>query len=108
MVAITGPGDPLATPDITLQAIELVRARYPEVKIGLKTLGIGSAALAGKLARAGLNYVEMQVDGTKAAVLEKIYAWIRPGMKTLKISARRWPCSSRSSAMEYPPSSFMS
>ncbi|OGR19907.1 MAG: hypothetical protein A2X81_17380 [Desulfobacterales bacterium GWB2_56_26] len=86
MVAITGPGDPLATPDITLQTIELVRARYPELKIGLRTLGMGSAALAGKLARAGLNYVEMQVDGTKPAVLEKIYAWIRPGMKTLKTS----------------------
>ena len=28
----------------------------------------------------------MQVDGTKPAVLEKIYAWIRPGMKTLKTS----------------------
>ena len=86
MVAITGPGDPLATPDITLQAIEQVRTRYPEVKIGLRTLGMGSAALAGKLARTGLNYVEMQVDGTKPAVLEKIYAWIRPGMKTLKTS----------------------
>jgi len=86
MVAITGPGDPLATPDITLQTIELIRARYPEVKIGLRTLGLGSATLAGRLARAGLNYVEMQVDGTKPAVLEKIYAWIRPGMKTLKTS----------------------
>lgn len=86
MVAITGPGDPLATPEITLHAIEAIRARYPAVPIGLKTLGLGSAALAGRLARAGLDYLEMQVDGTKAAVLEKIYAWIRPGMKTLKIS----------------------
>ncbi len=86
MVAITGPGDPLATPDITLQTIEQTRASYPDVKIGLKTLGLGSSALAGKLARAGLDYVEIQVDGTKPAVLEKIYAWIRPGMKTLKIS----------------------
>jgi nitrogen fixation protein NifB len=86
MVAITGPGDPLATPDITLHAIKQVRARYPAVKIGLKTLGIGSAALAAELARAGLNYVEMQVDGITPAILEKIYAWIRPGLKTLKIA----------------------
>ena len=86
MVAITGPGDPLATPDITLQAIERIRADYPDLKIGLRTLGIGSGALAGQLARAGLDYVEMQVDGTRPAVVEKIYAWIRPGMKTLRIS----------------------
>ncbi|KJS03277.1 MAG: hypothetical protein VR65_02140 [Desulfobulbaceae bacterium BRH_c16a] len=86
MVAITGPGDPLATPDITLHAVKLVRERYPEVRIGLKTLGIGSAAMAGELARAGLDYVEMQVDGIQPAILEKIYAWIRPGLKTLKIS----------------------
>lgn len=28
----------------------------------------------------------MQVDGVRAEILEKIYAWIRPGLKTLKIS----------------------
>jgi nitrogen fixation protein NifB len=87
MVAITGPGDPLATPDITLETVRTVRKQYPEVKIGIKTLGIGSDRLAGELARAGVNYVEMQVDGIKAAVLEKIYAWIRPGAKTLKVGA---------------------
>ncbi len=85
MVAITGPGDPLATPDITLETVRMVHDRYPAVQIGLKTLGLGSEKLAGKLARAGVNYVEMQVDGVKTDVLEKIYAWIRPGLKTLKV-----------------------
>lgn len=85
MVAIIGPGDPLATPDITLETVRMVRERYPAVKIGLKTLGIGSERLAGDLARAGVNYVEMQVDGIKTDILEKIYAWIRPGLRTLKV-----------------------
>lgn len=85
MVAITGPGDPLATPDITLETVRMVRARYPAVKIGLKTIGFGSERLAGDLARAGVNYVEMQVDGIKTDILEKIYAWIRPGLRTLKV-----------------------
>ncbi len=62
-----------------------MRERYPQVRIGLKTLGIGSDRLAGDLARAGVNYVEMQVDGIKSEILEKIYAWIRPGSKTLKV-----------------------
>jgi len=86
MVAITGPGDPLATPDITLNTVQMVRKRYPKVKIGIRTLGIGSDRLAGDLARAGVDYLEMQVDGVKKDILEKIYAWIRPGLKTLKIS----------------------
>jgi nitrogen fixation protein NifB len=85
MVAITGPGDPLATPDITLDTIDLVRRRYPLLKIGLRTMGIGSARLAADLARSGLVYVEMQVDGVRADILEKVYAWIRPAAKTLKI-----------------------
>jgi len=86
MVAITGPGDPLATPDITLETVRQVKKRYPRVKIGLKTIGLGSEKLAGDLARAGVDYVEMQVDGIKADVLAKIYAWVRPGLKTLKIN----------------------
>ncbi|MFN2355545.1 MAG: dinitrogenase iron-molybdenum cofactor biosynthesis protein [Desulfopila sp.] len=86
MVAITGPGDPLATPGITISAVEQIRARYPYLKIGLKTHGIGSDKLAGALAQAGVDYVEMQVNGVRAEILEKIYAWIRPGLKTLKIS----------------------
>ncbi len=85
MVAITGPGDPLASPDITLETVRMVRERYPAVKIGLKTLGLGCDRLAGDLARAGVNYVEMQVDGTKTDILEKIYAWIRPRLRTLKV-----------------------
>lgn len=85
MAAITGPGDPLASADITLETVRMVHSRYPKLKIGLKTLGLGSEKLAGDLARAGVTYVEMQVDGVKADILEKIYAWIRPGLKTLKV-----------------------
>ena len=85
MVALAGPGDPLATPDTTLHAIRLIRRNYPKMRIGLNTIGLDSERLAGELARAGLNFVEMQVDGIKAEVLKKIYAWIRPGLKTLKI-----------------------
>ncbi len=84
-VAITGPGDPLATPDITLEIVQRIRQTYPEMKIVLKTLGMGSEKLAGELARAGITAIEMMVDGIKAEILEKIYAWIRPGLKTLKI-----------------------
>ncbi|MFW2368167.1 MAG: NifB/NifX family molybdenum-iron cluster-binding protein [Desulforhopalus sp.] len=85
IVTISGPGDPLATPDITLHTIRQIRRNYDDIKIGLKSFGIGSEKLAGDLARAGLNFLEMQVDGVKAEILEKLYAWIRPGQKTINI-----------------------
>lgn len=86
MAAITGPGDPLATPEITLALAETIKARFPDLPIGLLTLGIGSSRLAGDLAKSGISYVEMKVEGVRAEILEKLFAWIRPGAKTLKLS----------------------
>lgn len=86
LAAISGPGDPLATPDITLNIITQIKKLYPRLKVGLKTYGIGSEKLASQLADAGLDYVEIQVDAMRSEMLEKLYAWIRPGKKTLKIS----------------------
>lgn len=86
LAAISGPGDPLATPDITLNIITQIKKLYPKLKVGLKTYGIGSEKLASQLADAGLDYVEIQVDAMRSEMLERLYAWIRPGKKTLKIS----------------------
>lgn len=86
MVALSGPGDPLATPEITLYAIQEILKQFPGLSIGLRTLGMNSKELAPDLAQAGVEYVELQVDGVRTEILEKLYAWIRPGQKTLKIS----------------------
>lgn len=85
MAAITGPGDPLAVPDTTLRTIDLVKKHYPDMKVGIKTLGIGTEKFASDMAAAGVSCVEMVVNGVKEEILEKLYAWIRPGQKTLKI-----------------------
>jgi nitrogen fixation protein NifB len=85
LVVICGPGDPLATPELTLQTIQAIKERFPDLPVSLQTMGLGSAQLAGSLARAGLSLVEILVDGVQAAVLEKIYAWIRPGLRTLPL-----------------------
>jgi nitrogen fixation protein NifB len=85
MAAITGPGDPLAVPDTTLKTLDLIKKQFPDLQLGIKTLGIGGDRFAKDLASAGLSYVEVEVNGVQHEVLEKIYAWIRPGQKTLKI-----------------------
>lgn len=86
MAAIAGPGDPLATPDLTLAMAKAVKSRFPDLSVGLLTLGIGSSKLAGELAEAGIDYVEMKVEGVRTEILEKLFAWIRPGAKTLKLA----------------------
>ena len=85
MVAISGPGDPLGVPDTTIRTFDLVRARYPEAVLAIRTLGIGAERFAAQLAAAGVGYVEMAVNGITVETIEKLYAWIRPGQKTLKI-----------------------
>ncbi|THB78014.1 MAG: radical SAM protein [Desulfobulbaceae bacterium] len=85
LISINGPGDPLAVPDTTLKTIELVKKKYPDIMVGIKTLGIGSDRFASALFSAGLGLVEMVVNGVAEEILEKLYAWIRPGQKTLKI-----------------------
>lgn len=86
MVAISGPGDPLAVPDTTLETLRLVKKRYPDMKLGLKSLGIGAEKFGEELTAVGVGYFEMTVNAVKEELLEKIYAWIRPGLKTLKIA----------------------
>ena len=85
LVELCGPGDPLASAETTLAAARQVRARHPHLPLALRTLGCGAARLAGEIAQAGIGYIELLVDAVSAEIYEKIYAWIRPGLKTLPI-----------------------
>lgn len=84
-VGIVGPGDPLATIDITLETLQLIKQDLPEVSFYIRTLGIGGEKYADQLAKLGVNHVEMEIDGLDSEILEKVYAWIRPGFKTLPL-----------------------
>ncbi|MBV5316582.1 MAG: hypothetical protein JZU50_02125 [Desulfobulbaceae bacterium] len=82
-VELGGPGDPLATIAATLETIALLRARFPELRISLATLGFNGAEHAADLAAAGLDQVNLLVDTLDGATAEKLYAWIRPGKKNM-------------------------
>ena len=85
-VLLYGPGDPLAAVEPTLETVDLIRNSFREVKIVIRTLGIGGIQHADRLAAAGVSEVELLLDGIDPGVLEKIYAWVRPGFKTLQLS----------------------
>jgi len=85
-VLIAGPGDPLADVELPLATIGLLRDAFPHLQIVIRTLGIGGLQHADKFQQAGVSEVEIVIDGVLPQVLELIYAWIRPGFKTLKLS----------------------
>jgi nitrogen fixation protein NifB len=85
-VELMGPGDPLASMGTTLEIIKILKKRHPALSISLTTLGLGGAEHAADLAAAGLDKINLLVDTLDSATAEKIYAWVRPGKKTMPLA----------------------
>lgn len=85
-VLLYGPGDPLANIDSTLETIRLLQARFPELGIIVRTLGINGLKYTDKLQKAGIREIELILNGVETSIQEKIYAWVRPGFKTLQLA----------------------
>lgn len=84
---ISGPGDPLAAIGPTLETLQLVRRKFAGMTLGLTTLGINAAECAKTLAEHGVSRVTLRVDAVQAGVAQKLYAWIRPGSRTIPLAA---------------------
>lgn len=84
-IELIGPGDPLVTADLTVAVLRELFARSPLARLSLATLGIGGDRLAKELQQAGMAEIRLQVNAVDPVILEKIYAWIRPGLKTLAL-----------------------
>ena len=87
VTGVRGPGDALADAANTLAFLHMVRAGHPEVQTCLTTIGLGGQDWAGELGRLGLSRVTLLVDTVSLAAADKLYAWIRPGTKTLPRTA---------------------
>ena len=84
-VLLFGPGDPLASIENTIQTAEAIKEIDNNTALTVRTLGIGGEKYADRLAKAGVTKVEIIINGINSATVEKIYAWIRPEFKTLKL-----------------------
>ncbi|MFH2124621.1 MAG: radical SAM protein [Pseudomonadota bacterium] len=84
-VNIFGPGDPLADIGPTLDTLRLLRERYPVMALGIITLGLGGEQFVEGLVKAGVSNVTLLVDSVDLEVVKKLYAWIRPGAKTIPL-----------------------
>lgn len=84
-VELDGPGDPLASMTATLATVALLRQHRPDLTIGLATVGLTGAERAAELATAGISTIALLVETLDAATAEQLYAWIRPGKKTIPL-----------------------
>lgn len=84
-VELTGPGDPLVTMDSTLETAKLIKSHYPEIALSIKTLGINGEKYADQLGSVGINHIELTIDALDTDIMKKLYAWVRPGFKTLPL-----------------------
>lgn len=85
-IELDGPGDPLATLETTLDVLARLKERRPDLPVHLTTLGLGGAAAAPALAEAGLDGVTLLIDTMDPATADKLYAWIRPGKRTVPLA----------------------
>lgn len=85
-VEIGGPGDPLATPEYTVETIRQLRRQYPACTVVVSTLGLFADLHAQTLADNGLSQITLLVDAVDPEIVKKLYAWIRPGKKTVPLA----------------------
>ncbi len=84
-VCIEGPGDALADPQDLLKSIDVLEKTFPEIEIRLTTNGLGAAEWASALAEKRINRITLLTDAVDAETARKIFAWIRPGKRTIAL-----------------------
>lgn len=84
VVGIAGPGDAFAEPELTIETLALVHARFPELLLCVASNGLNAARCAEKLKLVGLTHITFTINAVSPLIGEKIYAWVRDGRKVLR------------------------
>jgi nitrogen fixation protein NifB len=64
----------------------MLREKYPEMPLGLTTMGIGLANQAGQFASLGVTRVTLLVNAVNPQTVKKLYTWIRPGKRNIPLA----------------------
>lgn len=79
VVGIAGPGDPFATPELTLETLRLVRAQFPEMLLCVATNGLALQPHIAELAALAVSHVTLTINAVDASIGAQIYSWMRDG-----------------------------
>lgn len=83
MTGVRGPGDALADAATTLAYLHMVRQGHPHIRTSLTTIGLGGQEWAEELGQLGVERVTLLVDTISPQTADQLYAWVRPGNRTL-------------------------
>ncbi len=72
VIAIAGPGDPLAN-ESTLKTIRLVKERYPEMSLCISTNGLRLPEYADELYSSGVRFVTVTMNGVDPEITKEVY-----------------------------------
>lgn len=82
-VGIIGPGDPFANPDETMETLQLVQRKYPEMILTLTTNGLGIDPYIDELAKMKVNHVTVSLNAIDPEIGSQLYSFVRHGKRVL-------------------------
>jgi nitrogen fixation protein NifB len=84
VVGIAGPGDPFATPELTLNTLSLVRREFPGMLLCVATNGMAIVPYVDDLGAVGVSHVTITVNAVDPGIGKDVYRWFRDGTKVLR------------------------
>ncbi|MBI5249977.1 MAG: radical SAM protein [Desulfomonile tiedjei] len=77
VAGIAGPGDAFANPDLTMEALRLIRERFPDLLLCLATNGLNLSPYVKELAEWKVSHVTVTVNAVDPAIGARVYSWVR-------------------------------
>jgi nitrogen fixation protein NifB len=84
VVGIAGPGDPLANPNETFSALEMVKTNFPELKLCISTNGLALPEYIPVIASLGIEHVTISIMAVDPEISSKIYRWVKLDNQVLR------------------------
>ena len=84
VVGIAGPGDPFANAQETMETLDLVREKYPEIILCLATNGLNIVPYIEGLVELNVSHVTITINAVNIEVGAGIYSWVRFGKRVYR------------------------
>ena len=84
VVGIAGPGDAFANPLATMETLQGIASKYPDLQLCVSSNGLAMEEFVEPLADLGLHHATLTINGIDPEITKNVYAWARYKGKTYK------------------------
>ena len=77
VAGIAGPGDPFASPDPTLETLELLREEFPDLILCVSTNGLNLLPYVPRLTELAVSHVTITINAIDPQIGASVYSWVR-------------------------------